>query len=286
MISEIHTSDFAACPRSVQLRHEGKRIIECTTALYVGKLWHEAARIWHETTEHSINGCVLAAVDAVDRQLAEEKMLVSATVKSEYQDHAVQVSKWLARYADIIRPVLDAGYRAYCEVPMRLTLTIDGEDQEFASHLDLLMIHGEYPPLVYDWKTGKDDPSPFYLARNLQFGLYYLAVAHGRLHIDGGWKKINAAPLMRWVQVRNLSPYARATEGTDDNGEKRTFTKGESRPMSKIVRTINIENESNIVSALSDYVRMFRAGIYPMIPDAEGCGYCNSSKWCPRFTGE
>lgn len=290
MIPEIHTSDLTAnCLRSVELRILGKRETSMTSALYLGQLFHAAVRNWHEYKAETFDGCTLLAQTSVDSGASDEGRPLTPAVQADRGDHAATVSKWLARYAQVFETYFPLqfpdGHTVYCEVPIRLTLEIDGIDQEFASHLDALILSPDGSVTVLDWKTGQDAPTHSYLSRHLQLGLYWLAVKYGRIMIGGEWRKMEREPRIYWVHVRNLSPYARA--GTYKEGDTEiSYGKGDFRPNHKIFQGVEINSETAIMNELVLRTRMIRAGMFPTNPDPIGCHLCESNKYCQTFTRE
>lgn len=279
---DLHTTDLtAACPKSVELRLQGKAIPQGTGALFLGNLWHASVKKLYEA-HGGPTQCVMDAMPEVIAAMKEEgRELTKATEEGRHED-AATVTKWLTVYA---ANYMIAG-KVYLEVPCRITLEVDGEAQNFASHIDLLQIT-ESHVVIRDWKTQEDSPTPAFLSRNLQLGLYWLMVKHGQVFIDGEWKRVARNSVVQWLQARSLSPYGKATDATDENGQKRRFAKGEARPYGSVVKSILYadEQEPAIIEALATRVRMFRAGLHPAIPDPVGCFVCESNQFCPSFGG-
>lgn len=288
-IAEIHTTQLtAACQKSVLLRINGRAEGTMPGAMYFGNLWHEAVRLCHERNwwhVFQVDGAVLDAHQIVlAKAKAENRPLTEAAQKNAMADQA-ECSRLLLAYAQRVLPVM--GTMIGCEVPIRLTLDIDGEPQEFATHLDYLGRNAN-GLCVFDWKTGEESPTRPYLNRNLQFALLWLMVRRGEVLLDGFWTALEAWPQMTWVHVRNLNPYGRKTVAVDDNGEEREFVKGEARPINKILRSppFTESGEAALLEELTTRVRMYRAGMFPTNPDPIGCELCESSKWCPSYAGE
>lgn len=282
MIQEVHSSDMSAeCPRSVQLRHEGKIIGEMTTALYRGNVWHEAASSLHAIgIADGISSHVSLAHAKVFATADKENRPFTPAVVKNAGEVREEIEELLAEYADRIPPYLSAMTLIGTEIPIRLTLDIDGVPQDFASHLDLLFraprgLH------VYDWKTGEDQPGYDFLRRSPQMGLYPLAVAEGEVLIDGEWVSLMEWPSMTWVHVNALKVYKKATT----NGAGESFKKGDKRTLDKILMDTGITatGRNAIIAELSDRVRMFRAGLYPTNPGEQRCRLCESRTFCPVF---
>lgn len=290
MIQELHTTDMTTnCLHAVKLTHEGKRFGETTGALYLGNVFHAAVQAWHHdrTIDHgAIDAMTLTAAAFCDAQAKEEgRPLSKATVQSR-SEHLATVSNWLYLYAGrfMDEPIDVIG----TEVPIRLTIDVDGEPQEFASHLDLLARHRKTKRLIVrDWKTGEESPTAAYLVRNIQLGLYYLAVAEGHVLLDATmdhWQNMGEYPTIQWCHVRSLEPYKRAV--TDkETGEVQA--KGAARPLDKILYEppFSPAGRAEIIADLTTRVRLVRANLYPKNPDPLGCHLCECRGACRNFLG-
>lgn len=282
MIQEFHTTDLTEpCLKSVQLRHEGKRIARMTSALYRGCLWHEAARMLHERDawENDLFSLVLQSNDLVMARSKEEDRPISEACERNRHETMAEVGKLLARYTMLFSGIFRRAKLIGCELPVRLTMDVDGEPAEFATHADLLFRGHDGALCLWDWKTGEDSPTWEYLTRNLQFGMMHMGVAHGEVCVgDDHWVRFNEAPMMKWVHVNYLAPYGRTTTVGDV-----TFKKGDARPIESVLRDIPVNDEGVIVDEFSTRVRMARAGHFPMIPSETGCHLCESNQFCPNF---
>lgn len=284
MIDEVHTSDLTAdCLRSVALRHEGKIIGESPSAMYRGNLFHEAARLIHLHGlggEMTIESHVRMAHAAVETNANRENRPLTEAASKNATATQAEVVELLGEYVDRVLPLINAGTVIGVEVPIRMTLDIDGEPQDFASHIDLLV---RYPGCLsfYDWKTGEDAPGFDFLRRSMQLGLYCLMVAEGECMIDGEWVRFGEWPEANWVHVNALAVYKRKTKGPD--GED--YAKGDKRPIDKIVVEAGIvpEGRAALVAELTTRVRMMRAGLYPTNPGEQRCRFCESRTFCPTF---
>jgi len=285
-LTEIHTTDLSAsCAKSVELRINGKRECSMTTALYVGQLFHAAARIWHEERVESFEGCVLLAAEHVEADALAEGRPLTDAVRNDRQIHMAQVCKWLTTYAAAFHAMFPRAM-VVCEVPIRCTFEVDGEPQEFASHLDAVVTTEDGRVVILDWKTGEEGPTWHYLARNMQLALYWLGLRHGTVLQDGAWKTYGDSADVYWVHVRNLSPYGKSGSYVGDGGELVEYKKGDLRPMHKVFQRVSFTDENAIIEEFATRVRMFRAGLFPTNPDPIGCMVCESRKFCPTFTGE
>lgn len=288
MIQELHTSDLlAGCLRRVQLRHEGKAIGQCTGALYRGLLFHEAARLLHvagfDTDTTSI---VKSAQVTVAATLRDERRPPTESVKANAGETAADVLTLINLYRDRFADLFAHSKVIGLEVPIRWTMNVDGEAQEFASHLDILYRDPHGNLRVDDWKTGDDDWGSEHVHRSLQVGLYYMAIQYGSVMLDGEWVELNEAPTVAVIDVNGLYPYTRKVRAKDDLGNERDFVKGDLRPISSVRREVLVTNEGAIVDELSVRVRMNRAGLWPTNPTADGCRFCESTSHCPHWSKE
>lgn len=288
LITETHTTDLmASCQKSVQLRHEGKIVRLATSALYKGLLFHEAALSihsqngWGEAGKHT-----LAAVDHVAEQLHAEQRPLSEAVKAGHEAIVAEVCELVDLYVDRFREKFAKCELIGTELPIRLALPIDGEDEQYASHIDLLFRDENGILNIWDLKTGQTSPSRAFLSRNLQLGLYHLAVLMGRVMIDGEWTALNEQAPVAWIHADHLWPFTRRTETEDENGVKTAYVKGDRRPVDAIVREVLITDIAAITSEMETRARMFRAGLFPTNPDETGCLLCESRKWCPNWEGD
>lgn len=285
VLQEVHSSDLtASCLRARLLAHEGKRDATIGTALYRGQLWHAARRAVIDRKTSS-NPFHTALVLSVAREEVRKEAGDALTDAKGLDEADAEVEKWLAEYIDRVVPTL--GKIIGQEVPIRFTLNVDGEPQEFASHLDLVferdgVIH------VYDDKTGEDAPTRAYLERNYQFAMYAYGIRHGMVETDIGWLALAQWPTVSWVHVRHLKTYSRKTSTTDqETGEVYEYGKGDRRPLEKIVIPVAYTDadEGPIVEALSERVRMMRAGFWPANPSEVGCHLCECRRACARMGG-
>lgn len=285
MIAEFHTTDLTAnCLKAVELRHNGKRISTMTSALYRGCLWHEGARLLHERNDWGVADLLVRDADVLVRAKAEEECRpLSPACERDRHETMAEIGRLLNRYAQMFAGVFVKSKLIGCELPVRLTVNVDDQPAEFATHIDLLYRSIDGHLCLWDWKSGEDSPTWEYLTRNLQFGMMHLAVAHGQVMTSPDcWVEFGDAPLMTWVHVNNLAPYGRKTTVTE-NGEPREYAKGDARPLSSVLRGIEINDEGVILDQFSTRVRMARAGLYPMNPSEQGCHLCESNQFCPNF---
>lgn len=289
MITEIHTSDLTArCLKTVELRHVGKIKAEATTALYRGLLFGECCRLIHDRGQWenpALPGVMLDAAKAVANQLRDERRPFSDSVNKSTPILQAEVLRLVEFYANRQRGHFANTRLIGCELPIRLTLDIDGEEQEFASHLDLLY-RKDNRLIVRDWKLREDAPTSNYLGRHMQMGIYWLSVKYGKVMVGDEWIAFDEFPMVEWFDAERLSVYKRATTILDqETGEEVKVPAGTARPIEKIVLPVVFqpEQEAALLSEITTRVRMFRAGLYPTNPDPIGCHLCESNRWCPRF---
>lgn len=290
---EVHTSDLTKpCLRAVSLRLNGKAIGSTQSAKAWGLLWHEAATACHRLNNFAgtkVGDVVSTSWQAVADKAKDENSPLSDAVNRDIPTIMAEVAALLPVYGERCVPLI--GKFIGCEVPIRATLDVDGEDVEFASHLDLLCRDKDGGLMVWDWKGGKDSPSFYELSRNMQFGMYGWALRYGSVLIDGEWVEFREWPSLYWVQVRNLKPFGRATVLSvwdETKGERVdvSYEKGQHRPLNKIVIPSGVypEGEGEILRRFAEHVRLRRAGIMPAIP-GEHCQFCDSKRWCDGLGG-
>jgi len=287
MISEFHTTHLIkTCLKAVQLSVEGKVDRRATGALYTGLLVHEALRLIHEQDMWENPAMAVAeAVPLVDAKLIDEnrpKSLATETNADDLQREALRmVEGYAVTFADEFADRRLIG----CEVPVRLTLMVDGQPAEFASHIDLLTQDAAGFVHLDDWKTGEESPTRAFLSRNLQLGMYYLCVQQGSLLLNGEWVSLLETPLVSWIHMRYCMAVKRKTTITDEGGHPLELGAGEMRPRNAIVREVMIDNPGAIIRAFETRVRMARANFYPATPSEVGCHLCESSRFCEHFEG-
>lgn len=288
LLNEIHTGDLtASCPRSVYLRHNGQIVRLCGEAMYKGQLCHKALEYTHRFgLWHSPRTAVERAAMRVTYDLKTEGRTMTDSCSRHLDEYNADVLRWVTDYALRFADEFRAAKLIGVEVPCRLSLEIDGKPQEFASHMDLVFIDQHGQTCVWDWKTQEEAPTRAYLDRNLQLAMYSLCMSEGEIMVDGEWRAEYAQPVLSWVHIRHLAPYAKACEQEDDSGVKRAFAKGDPRPRHRIVQDILHIDEAAMREELACKVRMFRAGLFPTNPSPIGCMTCDSLQYCGHFCKE
>lgn len=282
ILTEIHTSDLVSpCHRRVKLRHEGKVLGVCPGAMYRGILFHQAAQWFHETGELP----AMTNVDlAVRETLKAERRALTEAANANSGDTCKEVGLLIDIYSRRFAQWFGASKVIGCELPVRATIDVDGEPAEFASHIDILYRDPHGNLCVWDWKTGDTEYETEYAHRSLQSGMYYHAIAHGSVRVEGEWLDMGEGPHVAFVEIDNLKPYGKKQKAKNDQGVEVEFQKGDDRPLSSIVREVLVTNPDAIIEEFSTRVRMMRAGLFPTNPSSDACRSCESAKWCPTWS--
>lgn len=278
---EVHTTELtASCMKAVQLRHEGKVLGETGQALFKGVVGHEVLRRMHLGLEIDDNPATIAYW-AVDQQ-KRENMPCSQSVIANMLDYVAEVFAATEQYKQrLLANTVTIG----CELPVRATIEIDGEEVNFASHIDWLgKVDGVLT--VRDWKFREERATRYYMQRNMQMAAYWWVLRNGQVNIGGEWFTMQQDVQVELIDMWNLKPYGKKTSGIDDNGEPREFQKGDTRPLHSIVHRGNFKDEGAFLSEFATRVRMMRAGLWPTNPDPQGCMTCQSRTACPVFGWE
>lgn len=267
----LSSSDLTAtCLHSVELRHAGKRIATMPTAMFRGALFDAAACKWH-TDRFDPPMAVLFGMENVLREAKESGQPVTGAAFDERYNIADEVTKALYKYVERVAPMFTKVIGV--QIPVRFTLDVDGEPQDFASHIDLMWRDAGKVLHIADWKWREESPTQAYLDRNLQFALYRLCAfaLDGWIQIDGEWTQFNEDAVMEWIHIPALFPYARGT------GE---FKKGDERPLDRIVIAAGDGPLDWAIEELKKRTRMARQGLWPTNPDPVGCHICMSKQFC------
>ena len=296
-VAQLHTTDLTdTCPRRVLLRWEGKLLPHAPTALVRGMLAGSACRYMHESKQWEDPDAADAAMDYTCNQteayLEEDERIVTYSVEKNRDSMSKEVRLVLDRYIGRLGPLFAQTDLIGCETPCKMTLG----GVEFASHTDLIVRDsgnafgfGKGRLLVIDWKWRQEAPSKAYLARNMQFAVYWLMARKGQFLIDDwtGYVPIPDAhnAQMIWLHLPNLKPYSRKTVTFDDKSEQREFLKGDDRPIRSVLKTTQYteDDTSHVEQALLDRVNMYKAGFFPTVPEPNKCALCEAESFCPRF---
>ena len=136
--------------------------------------------------------------------------------------------------------------------------------------IDLIFKDKQGRIVLRDLKTDSSEPSPEFLARDIQFSLYYLGAIRG----------LNLTPdLIEWYHVRNAIPYKRKTT---KNGVQ--FQPGDARANPSISVSRKIEDIPEIEREIRYIIQGIRFNIFPMRPLKWGricfCDSCDVSDYC------
>lgn len=294
---ELHTSDFDPCPARATLRREGRFDGVAGTALVRGLMIHSALELLHENEENAtLDEILVAASRKTLLQMEEEGRMPSDAVNNNLNDLVRSMRVVLEHYERRVLPIVNSWTLLGVEIPVYWQLR---DDVHLSSHIDAMFLTEEGLPIIWDWKwREKAHAAISDLSRSLQLACYWALVAGGEGVVqlkhppkgwfsdDEGWSAPadgSPIPKVAWVDLPSLKPYSRATLGKDEEGRAVQFVKGDDRPISKIIRYVNM-HPSNIDKIKAS--ALFRAdmiinGTAPFIP--QGCSHCECEAWCPRF---
>ena len=296
-LAEIHSSELTAdCLRKVYHRLMGEVSGEATTALYRGLVAGRACELMHQQgfDQDPFNLTIAAASDT-QKQLSEENRMLTQSVEENHQDILAEVSNVLILYRDRFAFMFDQCELLGTEVPARYTLKTDGGEVKFASHLDLLVRDtngvfgcGRGKLLVMDWKWRQQAPSHHYLARNMQFALYYMMAKFGHLKCGPKafeWMDYGEDAVLFWIHLPGLKPYTRRTTAYNDKSEEQEFVKGDLRPMRSVLYQVEYDSaqERQIKAELEMRAKMVENDVFPLNPDPVSCRICDAEAFCTRF---
>lgn len=297
-IAEIHSSELtASCMAQVKHRLAGEVSGETTTALYRGLTAGRALEIVHaaDFACDMSEATVMAASD-VQKTLAAENRQLTDAVEAKRDEILGEITQCLHWYRDRFSLLFQECELLGTEVPARYSLNRDnGDPIEFASHLDLLVRDtkgvfgcGVGRLIIFDWKWRVDSPSSQYLARNMQFALYYLMGRDGSLMCGPEgykWIEFDESPALIWLHLPSLKPYSRRTVSKDDSGEQREYVKGDNKPIRSILH--KVEYDETQISAIQDELRlrakMLEMNLFPLNPNPVSCRICDAEAFCTRF---
>ena len=297
---ELHTSDFDPCPGRALLRREGKFTGESGTALFRGLAVHCALEELHKTPDELINAIIKQSCTKVIQQMEDEGRTPTDAVIKNLPDISKEISVVLEAYRRRILPITSEWRLIGTELPIYWHLKdLDhGAVMHLSSHVDALFVTKEGQAIVWDWKWRKDALSISDLSRNLQLAAYFAATCEGMFNLpefklipnwdsdEEGWYWQTGefpTPQIAWIDLPSLKPYARKTQAKNDIGEAVTFVRGDDRPLSRVIRSVNhhpgqIERIREAVIRRGD---MLIEGNPIYIP--QGCSHCECEPWCPRF---
>ena len=297
-LAEIHSSELTTgCLRKVYHRLSGEIEGRATTALYRGLVAGRMCEILHnDGFDQDVSEATIRAASDIQKQLTEEGRMLSEHVESSMQDILAEVTSVGHLYRDRFGSHFERCTLLGTEVPARYTLDRNGEDKiEFASHLDLVVRdvenvfgYGKGRIIVFDWKWRQDQPSHHYLARYMQFALYYLMTKHGSLKCgpEGfDWIDFGESPVLVWLHLPSLKPYTRRVTAFNDQGEEQEFVRGDLRPTRSILYRVEYDanQDERIKSELRMRAKMIENDVFPLNPDPVSCRICDAEQFCTRF---
>jgi len=292
-IAEIHSSELTSdCLRKVYHRLRGETSGEATTALYRGLVAGRACELMHNMGfDEDISNLTVMAASDTQKQLASENRILTESVEHNLQDILAEVTLVIGLYRDRFRHLFEQCELMGTEIPARYNML----GTEFASHLDLAVRDtkgvfgfGVNRILVFDWKWRQEMPSHQYLARYMQFALYYLMVKEGSLMCGPKgfeWMDYKESPILVWLHLPALKPYTRKTVSRDDKGEQKEFVKGDFKPMRAVLRRVEYDKnrDDSIKQELALRANMIEKDVFPLNPSPVSCRICDAEAFCSRF---
>jgi hypothetical protein len=290
---ELHTSDFDPCPGRAMLRREGKFDGVAGTALVRGLVAHSALELLYKYPEGTLVNMIRESSLEVCKTLEAEGRSPSDAVESNLGKIEREIGEMLEGYRRRLIPLNAKMKILGTEVPVFWNL---GDGHHLSSHIDLLMWDESTSHVVaWDWKWRKDALAISDLSRNMQLACYWaLLYGGGQVQIEDapdswvnegtGWfTPVCEDASVSWVDLTAIKPYTRATTTRDDDGQARTYKKGDDRPISRIVKTANYHPSqvNNIKRKALERIGILTGDSVPFIP--QGCSHCECEPWCPRF---
>jgi len=148
--------------------------------------------------------------------------------------------------------------------------TFNINSYEIAGTIDLIYRNADGKMVLRDIKTDSTEPSPGFLARDIQFSIYYLGAVRG----------LNIKPdIIEWYHARNLVPYKRKST---KNGVQ--FQAGDVRGNPTIPVSRQMDDIPEIEKEIRYIIQAIRFRIFPMRPLKFGhmcpCNACEVSEHC------
>ena len=294
-LAEIHSSELTgSCLRKIYHRLNGEVTGATTTALYRGLVAGRAMELLHQQEfDSDPSEITIEAAADTQKTLASENRILTEAVEQNRGDILAEITGAVHLYQDRFGPLFKRCSLIGTELPCRIT--VDGTD--YASHLDLMVRdvhnvfgHGKERLLVFDWKWREQLPSYSYLARNMQFALYYLMVKDGSVLVypkagDMGWVEFNESPTLIWCHLPNLKPYNRKVICKNDSGEEQQYVRGDLRPTRSLLHSVTYDDKhcGRITDELKTRAKMIKNDIFPLNPDPVSCRICDAEAFCTRF---
>lgn len=290
LLGDIHTSDLTEpCLRKVLLRHQQKAEPVAPTALFRGLLVGKWLEYIHEYDALPVDHEELIWNDLV-AELESEGRQPSESVERNKDQIQADVSLVCEKYVERFMPLFRKCEVIGTELPCRTQI----DDIKFASHVDLMLRdtddvfgYGKGKLLIIDWKYRAEVPTKAYLSRNYQFAMYWLCALEGSIMTEPAfdvWEEFNEPAQMLWFHLPYLSPFKRKTTVKDLNGDPVVYMKGDERPISSILKDVNLKVEAieTIKSDIVERVQVMRAGYFPKSPEPVRCTVCDTRDFCTR----
>jgi len=136
--------------------------------------------------------------------------------------------------------------------------------------IDLVYRDAQGRIVLRDIKTDSTEPSPDFLARDIQFSIYYLGAIRG----------LGIKPdILEWYHLRNLVPYKKTTTR---NGVQ--YQAGEIRGDPSFIVARSEEDIPTIEKEIRCLIQAIRFNIFPMRPLKIGhmcpCNFCEATFYC------
>lgn len=296
ILAELHTTDLTAtCLRSVRHRLMQEFRAEVPTAMFRGIAAGHAVQTLARGGLDQCRTAQLAreAVDSASARLAEEGWTLTDAVAANLDEIAAEIQIVVNAFDRRIMPALSECRLIGTELPVRAPW-----DPPFASHLDIMFRDpsGRFGPPgalhVWDFKWREEAPTIAYLARDMQLAAYFCAVLEGSVLLeeavdhDSGWTEFAEAPVVSWVHLPALKPFARRTETVDEDGTVVVRQKGDERPVASIIRQCRFSQRTTPAAFHEEYAlraAMAKLGHWPRSPSPTGCLICPSEPWCRRM---
>ena len=283
MIEKIHTGHLTGiCPKRVELTAKGYSLREVPSAMFRGTMWHNLVGALHGGEATNEPNDTLA-------YYRKEGRTVTAAAIASADETLAELHELLEEYKTRVLPLVPSDAMQMVEVPIRGRVELMDKTYQFASHIDLLIVHPGSSIEVWDWKTGVMPQSQ--AERSHQLALYCALLSGfsgigqwsaelycnpyglGLDYVETRAERVTCAI----VRVDNLKKYKKKTT----LGDGTVMAAGESRPLSSIVTRLGSVTKAWEQEAIMR-LRMMDRGMYPAIA-GEHCTFCDCRAACPTF---
>jgi len=160
--------------------------------------------------------------------------------------------------------------RALDVIHSEVTFEFPINGYSIAGTIDLIYRDADGKIVLRDIKTDSTEPSPGFLARDIQFSIYYLGAIRG----------LGIVPdVLEWYHLRNLVPYKKTSV---KNGVQ--FHAGDVRGNPSFAIERRKEDIPNIEKEIRYIIQGIRFNIFPMRPLKIGhicpCNFCQVVSYC------